>query len=244
MAIRGSAVTVPEAIRQILTRNYPIYQCLKMRVVNYHSLAELVRAQVQEATGREASINTLVVAIKRFADTLGEIESPAPSGLLSGARISLSSGIVDVTIKAMKSQFPRIIKDVAEIGGQLSEFPHIFPLATSVKIILPAEDYEIVKKKLEGVEALETRLGVAKLTIYLTPGAEMTPGLGSYITELLYRNGINVLDAYLGYGDVIMVVSGEDGPVGFNLLQKEIDHSTRSLQSSRGGAVKVIARSP
>src|SRR5207244_7735046 len=114
-AIRGSVITVPEAIRQILTRNYPIYQCLKMRVVNYHSLAELVRPQVQEATGREASINTLVVAIKRFADTLGEIESPAPSGLLSGARISLSSGIVDVTIKEIRTEFPEIVEDGAEM---------------------------------------------------------------------------------------------------------------------------------
>src|SRR2546427_10543943 len=124
-----------------------------MRVVNYHSLAELVRAQVQEATGREASINTLVVAIKRFADTLGEIESPAPSGLLNGARISLSSGIVDVTIKALKAQFPRIIKDVAEIEGQLSEFPHIFPPAPSVKITLPAEVYETVRHKWKVADA-------------------------------------------------------------------------------------------
>ncbi|HZD13069.1 MAG TPA: hypothetical protein VE177_06085 [Candidatus Binatus sp.] len=243
MAIRGSAVTVPEAIRQILTRNYPLYQCLKMRVVNYHSLAELVRPQVQEATGREASINTLVVAIKRFADTLGEIAPPAPSALLNGARISLSSGIVDVTIKALKSQFPRIIKDVAEIGDQLTEFPHIFPLATSVKIILPSEDYEVVKKKLESVEALETRMGVAKLTIFLTPGAEMTPGLGSYITELLYRNGINVLDAFLGYGDIIMVVSGEDGPVGFNILQKEVNHTSKNPHTTKVESLRAVAKS-
>ena len=35
-------VSVPEAVRQILTRSYPIYQSLKMKVVNFHALAELV----------------------------------------------------------------------------------------------------------------------------------------------------------------------------------------------------------
>jgi len=81
---------------------------------------------------------------------------------------------------------------------------------------------------------------VAKLTIYLTPGAEITPGLGAYITELLYRNGINVLDAYLGYRDIIMVVSGEDGPVAFNILQKEVNHMNKN-HSHRIEPVKAIA---
>jgi len=47
---------------------------------------------------------------------------------------------------------------------------------------------------------------VAKLTLNLSPHAEMTPGIASYITELLFRNGVNILDAFLGYGDIIMVV--------------------------------------
>src|SRR3989304_5008799 len=104
LSIPKSAVSVPEEVRQILTRNYAVYQCLKMKIINFHSLAELIQARVQEVTGRKASVNTLVVAIKRFSDSLSDIKSLDTSRGLRGARISLSSDIVDVTIKALKRE--------------------------------------------------------------------------------------------------------------------------------------------
>ncbi len=222
MSILQHGVSIPEAVRQILSRNYPIYECLKMRLINYHSLAEHVQTHVEEISGRKATINTLVVAIKRFADGLDEIKVPDSFSLLENARISLSSGIVDVTIKAPRTQFSKIIRNLADFGDELSEFPNIFPLATSIKMILPAEDYDAIRGKLEGLNVAQTRSNVAKLTLYLSLGGEMTPGISSYITELLYRNGINIVDAFLGYGDIIMVVEGKDGPLAYDILQKEI----------------------
>jgi hypothetical protein len=56
----------------------------------------------------------------------------------------------------------------------------------------------------------------------LSPRVEMTPGISSYITELLFRNGVNILDAFLGYGDIIMVVDDRDGPIAYDVLQREI----------------------
>ncbi len=221
MSIPQHGVSVPEAARQILSRNYPIYECLKMRLINYHSLAEHVQSHIEEITGRKASINTLVVAIKRFADGLEEIKNPDSFRVLENARISLSSGIVDVTIKAHRSKFSRILRNLADVGDELSEFPNIFPLATSIKMILPAEDYDAIQGKLGRLDVAQTRHNVAKLTLYLSLGGEMTPGVASYITELLYRNGVNIIDAFLGYGDIIMVVEGRDGPLAYDILQRE-----------------------
>jgi hypothetical protein len=222
MSIPQPGVSTPEAVRQILLRNYPIYECLKMRLINYHSLAEHVQAHVEEVIGRKTSINTLVVAIKRFADGVDEIKIPDSFSVLENARISLSSGIVDVTIKAHRSQFSKILRNLTDFGDELSEFPNIFPLATSIKMILPAEDYDAIRGKLNGLTVAQTRPNVAKLTLYLSLGGEMTPGISSYITELLYRNGVNIIDAFLGYGDIIMVVEGRDGPLAYDILQREI----------------------
>src|SRR5437867_521528 len=82
--------TVPEAVRRILTQNYPIYQCLKMKLTNFHSIAEHIQPEVVALTGRKPSINTLVVAIKRFSDGLEEIKTPEEVRILEDSRISLS----------------------------------------------------------------------------------------------------------------------------------------------------------
>src|SRR5437660_3225052 len=61
-----------------------------------------------------------------------------------------------------------------------------------------------------------------KVILNLSPHAEMNPGIASYITVLLFRNGVNILDAFLGYGDIIMVVDDKDGPLAYDVLQREI----------------------
>src|SRR5438094_3591823 len=124
LTIHRNSISVPEAVREILTRNYPIYQCLKMKLMNFHSLAEFIQPQVQQLSGKEASINTLVVAIKRFSDTLSNSKSPDASRFLKDARIYLSSGIVDVTIRAPRNQFSAIVKELPNAASELSEFPH------------------------------------------------------------------------------------------------------------------------
>ena len=137
MTIHRNNTSVPEAVREILTRNYPVYQCLKMKLMNFHSLAEFIQPQVQQLSGKEASINTLVVAIKRFSDTITNSKGPDTSRVLEDARISLSSGIVDVTIRVPRNQFSTIVRELSDVAGELSEFPHILPLSNSIKLILP-----------------------------------------------------------------------------------------------------------
>ena len=60
---------------------------------------------------------------------------------------------------------------------------------------------------------------MAKLTLNLSPHAEMTPGIASNITELMF--------AFLGLGDIIMVVDDRDGPLAYDVLQGEIHGSTK-----------------
>ncbi len=210
MTVHRNGVSVPEAVREILTRNYPVYQCLKMKLMNFHSLAGFI-------------------AIKRFSDTLSNSKSLDTSRVLKDARISLSSGIVDVTIRAPKTQFSTIVKELSTAAGELSEFPHLFPLSNSIKLILPAEDYALVRTRMEHLNEPATQANVSKLILNLSPRAEMTPGIASYITELLFRNGVNILDAFLGYGDIIMVVDDKDGPLAYDVLQREI-HGSNQLE--------------
>ena len=219
-ALTQKNMTVPEAVRQILTKNYPIYQCLKMKLTNFHSVAELIQPHVQQLTGRKPTINTLVVAIKRFSDTLEELKSLDPVRALENTRISLSNGIADVTVKAPRAEFPKILNELSEMSVGLGEFPHIFPLANSIKIILPSEDYELLRKKLSHLNIVTVQPNVAKLSLYLPTNAWDTPGIASYITELLYRNGVNIIDAFLGHGDIIIVVNEPDGHTAYDALRR------------------------
>jgi hypothetical protein len=74
LSVHESGVSVPEVVRLILTKSHATYECLKMKLINFQSLTEPIQVLVQGATGRKASVNSLVVAIKRFSDTLPDIK--------------------------------------------------------------------------------------------------------------------------------------------------------------------------
>src|SRR5437667_6684314 len=77
-----------------------------------------------------------------------------------------------------------------------------------------------MKRKLSHLNIVTVQPNVAKLSLYLPTNAWDTPGIASYITELLYRNGVNIIDAFLGHGDIIIVVNEPDGHTAYDALRR------------------------
>jgi hypothetical protein len=62
----------------------------------------------------------LVLAIERNSDRLDELKSPDPVGALENTRISLSNGIANVTVKAPRAEFPKILNELSEMSAGLA----------------------------------------------------------------------------------------------------------------------------
>jgi hypothetical protein len=212
--------TISEVVVDLLTRNYAVSQHLRMGLINYHALAARIKPTVERITQRDVNINTLVVIIKRFSDAQSKLGLPSSMSVLRDSKITLTGGVVDVTVSPKKEDFINELKRLVELSTELDERPHIFPLVSSIKIIADSSDYGKLKAALRGQYSLKPRKNTAKLTIHLSEEAEKSPGIAAYITDLLYRNGINIVDAFLGYEDIILVLDESDGPRAYTLLKE------------------------
>ncbi|MGA3406776.1 MAG: hypothetical protein ABSD49_13675 [Candidatus Bathyarchaeia archaeon] len=213
--------TISGVVVDLLTRNHPIYQHIRMGLINYHALAARIKPTVDRITGRDVNVNTIVVIIKRFSDAQSKIGLPLTMSVLRNSKMTLSSGVVDVTINPKREAFITELKKLVELSAELNERPHIFPLVSSIKIIADANDYEKLKTALKSRYSLKPRLNAAKITIHLSEEAERSPGIAAYITDLLYRNGINIVDAFLGYEEIILILDESDGPRAYTILEEE-----------------------
>jgi hypothetical protein len=220
--------TVPSAVRLIITHNQPLLECIKLKVINYHALANRIKPEVERLTGRKTSVNTLVVALKRFSDTItvGTLE---PLRILKDARIKLASDIVDVTIKAKKSELFLIAKRIAELSSNLNEPIHIFQLSSSIKLIADEREYKsLIRSSLDKIRIAREKTELSRLDIHLPPAVEMTPGFGLFLTELLYSQGIHIRDTYIGE-ETILILGRNDGPRAYEILRQEIDRSREAI---------------
>jgi hypothetical protein len=213
--------TISGVVVDLLTRNHPVYQHIRMGLINYHALAARIKPTVDRITGKDVNVNTIVVIIKRFSDAQSKLGMPLTMSLLRNSKMILSSGVVDVTITPKREAFITELKRLVELSAELNERPHIFPLVSSIKIIADANDYEKLKTALRSRYSLKPRLNAARITIHLSEEAERSPGIAAYITDLLYRNGINIVDAFLGYEEIILILDESDGPRAYTILEEE-----------------------
>ena len=221
--------SIPTAVASIITHNQAIYECLKQRIINYHALAANIKSDVERLAGRPASINTIVVAIMRFSNTITEVRKAEPLLILGDARITLASDVVDVTIKAKKSELFQIVKRLAELSSGLNEPVHLFQFSNSIKLIADEREYNSsVRSSLDKIQIVRETTQLSRLDIHLSPAVEMTPEFGLFLTELLYRHGINIRHTYIGE-ETVLILDRSDGPRAYEVLRGEIDKSRTAL---------------
>jgi hypothetical protein len=222
---RANRVSVSEAVSTIILRDYVVLESLKLKIVNYHALASKISPEVEDLTGMRANVATMVVAIKRFSDGLGERGIENMSASLKGSKLELAGGMVDMTISGKAAKHHQILQDFLKLKDKFSGTPYVFQLPSSVKIIAEETDAKLLEETLWGSYEISLKEKVAKITIRLPQSAVREPGIASYITELLYRNGVGIQDAFLSYEDIVLVMQETLGARAYQVLSEEISKS-------------------
>jgi hypothetical protein len=226
-----SKPSIPTVVASIITHNPPVYECLKARLINYHALAANIKVEVERKAGKPTTINTIVVAIMRFSASIKEAEGEHERHLrvLKAARITLSSDVVDVTIKTKKSELLPMVKQIAELSSALSEPIHLFQLSNSIKLIADEAEYtSLIRGSLGKGRIAKETTRLSRLDIHLSPEVELTSEFGFFLTELLYRHGISIHQTYIGE-ETILILDRDEGPKTYEILREEIDRSRSTL---------------
>ena len=166
--------SVPQAIRTILASNNLYFQALLSGIANYTALAQKIKPAVEEITGIEVQMGTIVVAIKRFADTLikeqEKEDKPDINNLMGGARMSLTGSIIDIDFS--DKEFDEIFNLLDEVFENESGSYNL--IQTNKQLTLFAEDIEEIRnivstasKRFDG----KIKEGLSKITITLPSSA-------------------------------------------------------------------------
>ena len=219
--MRVSNLSVPEAVREIITRNRSIHDCMKMDVINYTALAVKIQPDVERQIGNPVNLNTIVVAIKRYSDTFAEKEDLKSESILKNARLSLTDGILDIKFSANDI-------DKNEAASILSKFEQFdsdyefFRLADSTFRVL-TEDLVDIRRMFESIPSTNNFLnaGLAKIKIRI-PQDQNRSDIVSYVAELLHSNGLELQNAFFSQDDIVLVLREGDASKAYEVLRTEI----------------------
>ncbi|NDB33341.1 MAG: ACT domain-containing protein [Nitrososphaeria archaeon] len=219
--MRATNISVPEAVREIITRNRSIYDCMKMDVINYTALAVKIQPEVERQMGNPVNLNTIVVAIKRYADSFEEKEDIKSESVLKNARLSLTDGILD--IKFSTNDMNK--KEAASLLDKFEQYDSdydFFRMADSTFRIL-TEDLVDIRRMFDSFPSAKNffNTGLAKIKIRI-PQEQNRSDAVSYVTEILHNNGIEMQNAFFSQDDIILVLREEDASKAYEILRAEI----------------------
>lgn len=224
--------SVSKAIKDILFSNSIYLNSLKLGIANYTALAIKIKPEVEKIVGSKININTIVVSIKRIADTIQQQQQQQSEQdlkiaqdekeMITGARISLTGSILDVEFdKEMEN-----IEKIFDLFDRESDIRfNIFQSKNHIKLFI--ENISDIKKilsndpqKVMGLSSIKE--GVSMITISLPwQGNEFrkTYQLLSIISNILYNNEILLHNAFFTPNEIVLIISDIDAAKVYELLR-------------------------
>jgi len=213
-------MSIPEVVREIITRNRSVYDCMKMDLINYTALAVKIQPEIERILGNSVNLNTVVVAIKRFADSFEIKEEVKEESVLKNARLALTDGIMDIkfSIKDSNEMDPMIILDKFSKITSNYEF---FRVSDSFRFL--AEDIEDIRQIFNNFTNRENMFstGLAKIRISI-PTSQNQSDVVSYVAEVLHTNGIELVNAFFSQDNIVIILNDRDASKAYEILHSDI----------------------
>ena len=218
--MRVSSASIPEVVREIISKNRSVYDCMKMDLINYTALAVKIQPEIERVLGNSVNLNTVVVAIKRFADSFEIKEEVNEESVLKNARLALTDGIMDIkfSIKDSNELDPMVILDKFSKVTNNYEF---FRVSDSFRFL--AEDMDDIRQIFNNFTNRENMFstGLAKIKISI-PISQNQSDVVSYVAEVLHVNGIELVNAFFSQDNIVIILNERDASRAYEILHSDI----------------------
>ena len=217
-------MSVPEVVREIITRNRSIFDCMKMDLINYTALAVKIQPDVERVLGNSVNLNTIVVAIKRYADSFEIKDEVEEKSVLKNARLSLTDGIVDIKFSINNSQGVDPLTILDKFSKITSNYD-FFRSSDSFRFL--TEDIDSIRQIFDSLPNQDNifSTGLAKIRISIPPNKNKSDVV-SYVAEVLHDNGIELVNAFFSQDNIIIILNEKDASRAYDILHSDIIRTT------------------
>jgi len=213
-------MSVPEVVREIITRNRSIYDCMKMDLINYTALAVKIQPEIEKILENSVNLNTVVVAIKRYADSFETKEEVKEESVLKNARLVLTDGIMDIkfSIKDSNEMDP---VSILNKFSKVTDNYDFFRLSDSFRFL--TEDIEDIRQIFRNVSNRDDifSTGLAKIRISI-PTSQNQSDVVSYVAEVLHANGIELVNAFFSQDSIVIILNEKNSSRAYDILHSDI----------------------
>lgn len=184
--------SISESVRESIDARPYLRHSLAEGLLNYSALARQVASEIEENTGKKVNEESLIVAIKRYADSMDKRIAPeAALEVIGNASLSMQEEIS----YALFNRSDRVREAVEELfreeEWELGEIKMVLDGANKTFVILKTKRLQKLLESTEN-ELIETKNGKSLVSLEVPNEAYTTYGVLHEITEALAKAGISI----------------------------------------------------
>ena len=211
-------ISVPHAVKQVIGSNGLFFQSLRTGIVNYTALAQKIKPDVEKLTKSNVNLNTLVVAIKRFADALEDNDKRLSVPTIEGIRMSLTGSILDLDFRTASQAVVHALDELIESDKGYSMF------RTNKQIRVFIEDLDEVRTIFTPTNSFEGRIreGLSKITINIPADMKNTYSILSTVSYILSSSQIPLYNAFFSHDEIVLILNVSDAAKAYEIIREEL----------------------
>jgi hypothetical protein len=221
-----NTLPVTQAVRQVLVKNRAYSQVLEMGIANLTALGQHIKPEVELIVGSQVNTNTIVVAIKRLADSIEKEKADKKRyediPAINEVRMSLTDSVIDINFGLLESQDISAILD--QVFEQKDYSFNLYHTSKQFRLFADNKDaYNIIDQAIVKQFRHDTEKKLSKITISFSSGQQ--GNLNSLIftvSNIIYSTQIAIHSAFFTSSEIVLILEDTNATELYDALRKEL----------------------
>ncbi|NVM52151.1 MAG: ACT domain-containing protein [Candidatus Helarchaeota archaeon] len=223
----GRTANITKTVEKLLDTWPFLHDLFRIDAANYSGIARTIADQVEKEVGSPIKLNAIIAAIQRYAQKIkGKPLHNQIFEIITKFRLTLKNDMISITLKRVERSYNLILESYKKINWESGERILIIQSEGEISCLLDKVNADFLLSDGEDeLENIEENLSI--LIVKTPPEMVEVPGVLYYLTGLISRAGITLIDFVTTYREIIFVVHDKDASKTFEILDDIIKTSRR-----------------
>lgn len=233
-------VSLAEVVRGEISAMPHLKTSLAQGVINYSALARKLMPAILKKTGKTPNKESMLVAIKRFAQELNLYElSQTYLDLFAHSEITMQDNMVFVQFKKTDNVIAKLENLFEEEDWKVGEMRALIQESDQIMVMMKEDRLESVLEELSDEVLFVVKDG-ALLTLRVPTETFSTYGVLAEITTQIAKRGINVAGLLCTIPDIHILVDEKEAERAYSTLKSLVNKCKRAVDEK---SQKSVAKS-
>jgi len=214
-------ITISQVVKMVLNNKPFIIEAIQDGIINYSSLANFIKKEVESLAGRTVNSSAIIMALRRInPEEFQKISYKLESLIKRLGDITVRSNLVDYTFRNSDSLINKHQKMLSKFNSESDLFFTISQGVYETTFVISNKLKEIIPDIFEGEKLISYSSDLSSITIKLPKENIELPGLYYFIFRKLAWDGINILEVVSTSNEFTIILKDQDIDKAFSVIKK------------------------